>query len=364
MVITPPGRSTGAIVRQALRVLIAIGASEGLSLLLRLQDPAWALITAAVVTQTTIGETVSNGRNQLFGALIGGAASMAAITLQQMGLPQEAALWSALIPLAALAAWKPQTRLGLVTVLIAMLFPSDNSPFFVPIQRVICVLAGVIVSMVVSFAVLHEQTRRDAFRLAAAMIRGIGEILDGAAHHDIGWHDIQALDDTSATCLRLIAANVGEARRERWTSLEKRDPMLAALPQALQQLQTDAMVFARTALASPVHDARDAQILVRGLVSALDHIAGLCDEQAHGRPLSEDHAREAIAVIPRGEVTDAPEWRFILRILRSDMTTFIGFLTSAPASGGASGEPGGNNGGDSGEKTGGRAGQAAPSGKS
>ncbi|NHO32421.1 FUSC family protein [Acetobacter fallax] len=327
MPIAIPERSAGTIVRQAIRVLVAIGVSEILSQLLRLQDPAWALITAAVVTQTTIGETVSNGQSQILGALIGGAASLIAISLHQLGLPGEAALWSALIPLAALAAWRPQTRLGLVTVLIAMLFPSDNSPFFVPIQRVICVLAGVIVSMVVSFAVLHEQTRRDAFRLAAAMIRGIGSILDGAAHHNIGWHDIQSLDDTCATCLRRIAANVGEARRERWTSLEKRDPMLAALPQALQQLQTDAMVFARAALASPVHDAQDAQTLVRGLVSALEQIARGCDEQAQGRQPADDYTREALAAIPHDDITAAPEWRFILRILRSDMTAFISFLT-------------------------------------
>ncbi|GBR02534.1 FUSC family protein [Acetobacter oeni] len=328
MPVSIPERSTSTIVRQAIRVLVAIGASELLSNLMHLQDPAWALITAAVVTQTTIGETVSNGQSQLLGALIGGGASMIAISLHELGLPQEAALWSALIPLAALAAWRPQTRLGLVTVLIAMLFPSDNSPFFVPIQRVICVLAGVLVSMVVSFAVLHDQTRRDAFRLAAAMVRGIGAILDGAAHHDIGWHDIQSLDDTCATCLRRISANVAEARRERFRSLEKRDPMLAALPQALQQLQTDAMVFARAALASPVHDAKDAQTLVRGLVSSLEQIARGCDEQAHGRSPGDEHTRNALAAIPHDDITEAPEWRFILRILRADMTSFIGFLSN------------------------------------
>lgn len=315
------------VVRQAVRVLVAIGASELLAHLMHLEDAAWALITSAVVTQTTIGETVSSGRTQLLGALIGGAVSLCAIALRQAGVPEEIALWAALIPLALLAAWRPATRLGLVTVLIALLFPSEGAPFLIPIERVICVLTGVVVSMVVSFAVLHGKTRRDAFHTAAAMIRRIGDTLSAAAQHSIRWQDIAALDTICADSLRQISGYVAEARRERWTSLEKRDPLLAGLPPMLHQLQTDAMVFARTALASPVHDTPAAQAIVQKLVSSLEQIADACDKEADGTHAPGETARKAIDVLPDDGATDVPEWRFICRILRADITGFFDFLT-------------------------------------
>ncbi|WP_264801772.1 FUSC family protein, partial [Acetobacter nitrogenifigens] len=317
----------GKVQRQTIRLLTAVGLSEAIAYGLHLYDPGWAVITAAVVTQTTISATYTNGRSQLLGAFIGGTAGILALCAKFAGVPAHLAYWGALIPLAALASWRPQTRLGPVTLTIVMLFPSASSPFGVPFERVLCVLTGVIVSMIVSFAVLREQPRRDAFREAGIMIRGLRDILAKASHDAIGWKEIRALGDACTTSLRNVIANVDEARREHWRPLESRDPMLAALPSTLRQLQTDAMVVARVALARPVHEIANVEQFERGMTAALDWIADRCDVEAGDKPRKTVDAGAALAGLPDEAAIDDQVWRFVLRVLRVDLGDFACFLT-------------------------------------
>ena len=145
------------VVRQTIRFLLSVGLCGFVAWLTNLQEPGWALITSVIVTQSSITETLSSGRYQLVGTLIGAAASILPITLLLYHWPLWRAFAVAFVPLAVLASWNPGTRTRVVTLLIATLFATPHDPYLRPSVRVLSVLMGVGVAMPVTSAVLPEQ---------------------------------------------------------------------------------------------------------------------------------------------------------------------------------------------------------------
>jgi hypothetical protein len=110
---------------------------------------------------------------------------------------------------------------------------------------VLAILIGVGAGTLVTYVVLHEQARRDAFRNAALTVRQIVAMLQKARTGHVEWSVIQDMNDECAASLRKVQAALEEARREHWRPLDERDPMLARLPPGIRQLQMDALVVAR-----------------------------------------------------------------------------------------------------------------------
>lgn len=324
-----------ATVRQTIRLLVSVGLAGLVGLLANLQEPAWALITAVIVTQSSITETMSSGRYQLVGTLIGAAASIVPITLMLFHCPLWVSFAVAFVPLAILASWRPSTRMAVVTLMIATLFPTQNDPYLRPIERVLSILFGVGVSMLVSYVVLHEQARRDAFRNAADAVRTLEDILQHALKQDIDWPAIQDLSDACSVSLRKIQSAVEEARRERWKPLEQRDPMLAALPKTLRQLQMDTVVVARAIMRNPSESkileqaAQDTQNddLRAGMKRAFEWIIGRCEAESVSRTGEEYRvAAGIISGLPNENDRDDAIVKFVLTILRADLVAFIRLL--------------------------------------
>lgn len=319
------------ILRQTIRLLVSVGLCGFVTWITNLQEPGWALITSVIVTQSSITETLSSGRYQLVGTLIGAAASILPITLMLYHWPLWAAFAVAFVPLAVLASWKPGTRMGVVTLMIATLFATPNDPYLMPIERVLSILIGVGVSMLVTYVVLHEQARRDAFRNAAATVRQIVEMLTHARSHEMNWSEIQDLNDSSVASLRKVQTAVEEARREHWRPLEKRDPMLATLPKALRQLQMDALVVTRAVLLAerqPAQGQDDAtDPLSPGLMRAFDWIVTRCEGEAVARTGEEYRvAAGVIAALPDDTAQGDEIMRFVMGVLRTDLKTLIQLL--------------------------------------
>ncbi|MFT8471852.1 FUSC family protein [Acetobacter persici] len=319
------------VVRQTIRLLVSVGLCGFVAWLTNLQEPGWALITSVIVTQSSITETLSSGRYQLVGTLIGAAASILPITLLLYHWPLWRAFAVAFVPLAVLASWKPGTRMSVVTLMIATLFATPNDPYLLPIERVLSILMGVGVSMLVTYVVLHEQARRDAFRNAAATVRQSVAMLTHARSHAMSWSDIQDLNDAGIASLRKVQTAVEEARREHWRPLEKRDPMLAALPKALRQLQTDALVVTRAVLLAenPPPDGQDnaTDPLNPGLMRAFDWIIERCEGEAVARTGEEYRvAAGVITALPEDTAQDDEIMRFVMGVLRTDLKTLIQLL--------------------------------------
>ncbi|WP_242401142.1 FUSC family protein [Acetobacter okinawensis] len=144
---------SNATVCQTVRLLSAVGLAGFVAWLTNLQEPGWALITSVIVTQNSITDTISKGRDQLVGTLIGATVSIVPITLLMFAhWPVWMAFTIAFVPLAILVSWKPEARMGVVTLMVAILFPTDNDPYLRPIERVLAILIGVGSGTLVTYA--------------------------------------------------------------------------------------------------------------------------------------------------------------------------------------------------------------------
>jgi uncharacterized membrane protein YccC len=140
----------GAHLWQTVRILAACALAYAGARLIGLSEYYWALVTAVVVTQPALPETLAAGRDRALGTLIGAVAGLAVIAAGQWGASTFALFWVALVPLAILTAIKPTLRLSCVTLVIVVLVPAPGNPFARPFERVVEILVGVLASIVVS----------------------------------------------------------------------------------------------------------------------------------------------------------------------------------------------------------------------
>ena len=115
-----------AEIRHAIRVSAAVGAAFALATLLRLPQGYWAVFTAVIVTQTSVGGSVSTGIDRLIGTIGGVAYSVAILTVMPHDTwPDIAiAIAVALFPLAFLSARYSSFRVAPVTAIILLLAPT------------------------------------------------------------------------------------------------------------------------------------------------------------------------------------------------------------------------------------------------
>jgi uncharacterized membrane protein YccC len=145
----------------SVRILVACGLAYGAAKLIGLREEYWALVTAVVVTQPGLHETLSASRDRVLGTLIGALVGLAVIAAGQWGASTLALFWVAMIPLSILTAIKPSLRMGCVTLIIVVLVPATGSPFARPFERIIESLLGVLVSIAVC-AVTPGQQKSDS----------------------------------------------------------------------------------------------------------------------------------------------------------------------------------------------------------
>jgi uncharacterized membrane protein YccC len=115
-----------------------------------LKEPYWALITAVIVTQPLLDETLSAARIRIVGTLIGAATGCLVLGLAPHGMPRQVLFWCAMVPLAVLTAIRQSLRLSCITLAVVVLIPSDGPVFQRPMDRVLGILLGAAASIVVT----------------------------------------------------------------------------------------------------------------------------------------------------------------------------------------------------------------------
>ena len=148
---------------QAARLVAACAFAFGGGAGIGLKERYWAIITAIVVTQPVLSDTLSSARDRVAGTLIGAALGFGVLELAEHGVPPEAMFWVALPPLALLIAMRPYLRLSAVTLVVVVLVPGTGTPFVRPFDRVIEILLGAIAAIVVA-ALFRPSLRNDGLR--------------------------------------------------------------------------------------------------------------------------------------------------------------------------------------------------------
>jgi uncharacterized membrane protein YccC len=206
----------------AFRSTIAASAAYAIATALHLMLPLWAVLTALIVTQGSVGRSLKATRDYMFGT-IGGAIYGGAIAvliphsneMQLLGL-----LVLAVAPLAFIAALNPSLNAATVTAVIVLLVPtmSHVNPLGSAIDRVCEVAVGAFTGLAVSFLVLpsraHVQIRSAAGRLLELIAAALTELLAGLSRgrDNDALHRIQ---DGIGTALVELNATGAEAERER-----------------------------------------------------------------------------------------------------------------------------------------------------
>jgi uncharacterized membrane protein YccC len=219
-----------------------------------LKLPLWAVLTAIIVTQMSVGRSLKATRDYLVGT-IGGAiyGGAVAILVPHSG---EGALLGVLVlavaPLAFIAAINPSLNVATVTAIIVLLLPmmNHNTPLESAIDRVFEVAVGAITGLLVSFLVLpsraHSQIRVSAAQALELIASALGELL-AALTRGRDNDALHGLQDGIGSALVGLNAIGAEAERERAARLSS-GPDTGPLLRTILRLRHDLVMIGRSTL--------------------------------------------------------------------------------------------------------------------
>ena len=232
--------------------LIALAIGE----LLGVAQVYWAVLTAVIVMQASVGGSLKATMDRLAGTVAGaiwGAALGAAIphpgTLATAGL-----LAAALLPLAVLVAWWPSYRVAPVTAIIVLLVPhGEAGPVQAAIERLIEIALGCAVALGVALAIVPSRAHRLLSAAAADALTSMREqllLLLAGITGPVRPAAVLALHDRIRSTIERCVAAAADAGRERnsyLTTAPDPDPLV----RSLRRINDDLSMLAR-ALPKPL----------------------------------------------------------------------------------------------------------------
>ena len=232
----------GLALRMTLGALLALGFAQALHLHL----PLWAVLTAIIVTQLSVGRSLKTALDYFVGT-IGGVIYGGVIAIfvpHSTEVELIAVLALVVAPLALLAALKPQFNVAIVTGIIVLLVPTMTqvAPLASAIDRVLEVGVGALTGLAVSFLVLPSRALGMATTSAALtlelMAASLRELLAGLTR-GLDNEALHRLQDGIGHSLVKLGEIAGEAESERAAGLR-------AGPDTAPLLRTHAAAAARS----------------------------------------------------------------------------------------------------------------------
>jgi uncharacterized membrane protein YccC len=257
----------------AFRITVAAILSLVAAQALGLPLPLWAVLTAVIVTQMSVGRSLKATGDYLVGT-VGGAiygGLVAVLVPHESVLSLLAVMVIAVAPLALLAAGRPNMNVVPITAIIILLLPelTHGSPLSSAINRVLEVALGAVIGLVVSFLVLpssaHRQMRQAASRILDLMARALVALLDGL-RLGLDADELHRLQDGIGQGLTDLNTIGGEAERERRAHLSS-EADTGPLRRTLLRLRHDLVIVGRAA-GTPLPDVLQARLAPR-----LDEVA-------------------------------------------------------------------------------------------
>jgi uncharacterized membrane protein YccC len=243
----------------SIRVTIAALAALVLARLLHLPLPLWAVLTAVIVTQMSVGRSLKATFDYLVGtlggAIYGGAIGVLIPHSSEVALLAVLAL--AVAPLALVAAINPRFSVAPVTAIIVLLIPTmtNATPIASALDRVLEVALGGVTGLVVSSFLLPSNAHQLVVRAAAhtldQMARALSDLLAGL-RHGLDMDALHRIQDGVGQALVQINVVGAEAEHERSAGLAT-GPDTGPLLRTLLRLRHDLVMIGRAAI-SPLPD--------------------------------------------------------------------------------------------------------------
>jgi len=313
-----------AAVRQAVRMTTAALAAMALGDLLGLTHSYWAVLTAVIITQASVGGSIKASVDRMIGTLSGGLYG----GLVAVGVPHVdpagglLALGLAMAPLAVLSALSPSFRVAPITAIILLLTPQQAGVWQSALARVSEIGFGSVVGLVCSLTILPDRAHRLTAEAAANLTRLYADLIAlllQAPREASGAVAIQAVQARIRGGLTRLETVIGEARHERRTSfVAPLDP--EPLLRNLLRLRHDLVMLGR-AVSAPLPPGEIAVRLQPRLDEIATHAARFFTEAAQaltgdGPPPQPTPAHAALAAY--SDTIDAVRAEGLARPLDSD----------------------------------------------
>src|SRR6478609_7198330 len=238
----------------AIRLAVAAVAAYAIAKALHLMLPLWAVLTALIVTQMSVGRSLKATRDYMLGtvggAVYGGAIAMLIPHSGEGGLL--ALLVLTVAPMAFIGAINPSLSAATVTAVIVLLVPAMNhaNPLDSTIDRLFEVTVGALTGLVVSFLVLPSravsQIRIGAAELLELLAAAFAELLAGLTR-GLDNDALHGIQDGIGTAMAGLHATGLEAERERATHLST-GPDTGPLLRTIQRLRHDVVMIGRASV--------------------------------------------------------------------------------------------------------------------
>jgi uncharacterized membrane protein YccC len=238
----------------SLRVTTAALVALALAQALHLRLPLWAVLTAVIVTQVSVGRSLKATFDYLVGtlsgAIYGGAIGVLIPGTSEIALLVALAL--AVAPLALLAAMRPGLTVAPITAIIVLLVPTIThaSATASALDRILEVALGGVTGFAVSLVVLpsnaHVLVVGAAARALNQMARALDELL-ARLPQGLDADALHRIQDGIGQALVRLNVVGAEAEHERTARLAV-GPDTAPLLRTLLRLRHDLVMIGRAAL--------------------------------------------------------------------------------------------------------------------
>jgi uncharacterized membrane protein YccC len=239
--------------RLSIRVVVAAILAFGLAHLLGLAQGYWAVITAVLVMQASVGGSVRATIDRMIGtvagAVYGGIVDI--LIPHATTLTLGVALAVAVAPLAVAASLSPAFRVAPVTAIIVLLTPGagELGPLTFTINRILEIGLGCLVGLAVALSVVPARAHGLAAEAAGSVLDLLSDLLPAAVagmERPIDRDRILGLQRQLRAALARLETAVTEARGERAAYLTDQpdpDPLL----RNVTRLRNDLVIVVRAA---------------------------------------------------------------------------------------------------------------------
>jgi len=215
----------------------------------------WAVLTAVVVTQMSVGESLKATADYVVGTIGGAvyASAVAALAPHPTALTVAGVLALAIAPLAYAAALNPSFRVAPFTAVLVLMISSQlgEGPIESAFYRLLEVAIGGAVAVVVSLLVFpsraHALGLDAAARVLEQLARALPQLLAGASR-EVDPLENRRIQDEIGQAVDAFEAIVVQAKRERLINVVA-EPDPAVLARSLLRLRHDFVIIGRACIA-------------------------------------------------------------------------------------------------------------------
>jgi uncharacterized membrane protein YccC len=241
--------------RHAVRVTAAAGAAYALATLLKLPQGYWAVFTAIIVVQSSIGATITASMERLIGTVVGaGAGAIGSYARARYGLGEGVVLCGLVAILVFAAAVRPRLKVAPITAVIVLIGSTNHlDPITAAGLRVAEIAAGGLVGVAATLLIFPARAHGAVVKQVQQIAGLLADLLDHYALKLKGGEptlDPRGHYDDSLAALAKLQTAITEADRESASRLSVRS-VSEALPRTLWRLRNDSVMIGR-ALRDPL----------------------------------------------------------------------------------------------------------------